>query len=204
MSPMLGFLTVVIPDLLIAKGDLHTCDLYLLKDRIAHILNRAGLNEMLVIGGIDFALTVWTKAGITAWQPHLHGIVCCPMGLAEAEALLSQHLKGTVLVAKPVDLQPITWNLRTRPARLSITHKFGRDGSTQFDVSKARQSTPHDGISGRRIVGPGEIAAEPSDLVEVVRERSPPGLLLRHVLHEMIEQADLGLGQRESRWCIRV
>ena len=96
------------------------------------------------------------------------------------------------------------WNQRTRPVKLSITHKFGRDGSTQFDVSKARQSTPHDGISGRRIVGPGEIAAEPSDLVEVVRERSPPGLLLRHVLHEMIEQADLGLGQRESRWCIRV
>jgi transposase len=51
----------------------------------------------------------------------------------------------------------------TRPVPLSITHKFHSDHCAQGDVSKPWQTSPHDGISGRRIVGTSEIAAEPSD-----------------------------------------
>jgi hypothetical protein len=59
--------------------------------------------------------------------------------------------------------------LRTRPAKLSITHKFHSDRRTQRDVSEARHSTPHDGISGRRIVGTRKITAEPRDFDQIVR-----------------------------------
>jgi hypothetical protein len=56
--------------------------------------------------------------------------------------------------------------------RLSITHKFHSDRRTQRDVSEARHSAPHDGISGRRIVGTCKITAEPRDLDQVVGSRS--------------------------------
>jgi SRSO17 transposase len=64
--------------------------------------------------------------------------------------------------------EPVHYWLCTLPANLSITHNNCADRSAQSDVGEARQSTPHDGISGRRIAGTCKIAAEPSDLDQVV------------------------------------
>src|SRR5260370_33812401 len=93
----------------------------------------------------------------------------------------------------------VRWINCTPPPRLSITHKFCSEGGAQRDVSETRQSAPHDGIPGRRIIGAGEIAAEPGDLGQVMRERSSSERLLISILHEIIEQADLMRGQCESR-----
>lgn len=120
MNPMLGFLTLVLPDLLIPPGRLHTFNPRAFKDRIAHILDRAGLGLLAVVGGIDFALTVWTERGLTYWQPHLHAIIWCPMGVAAAEAIFRQHVQISELVDKPVDLRPIT---RTLPKLTGYTLK---------------------------------------------------------------------------------
>ena len=57
----------------------------------------------------------------------------------------------------------------TYPVSLSITHNCHPDDGAQLDVSEARQSAPHDGIAGRRIVGAGEITAQPGDFDKVVR-----------------------------------
>ncbi len=39
---------------------------------------------------------------------------------------------------------------------------------TDFDVGEARPPAPHDNVSGRRVMGAGEIAAEPRDLGQIV------------------------------------
>lgn len=107
-SSQLGFLTFVLPDLFIRPDTLHTFNPRSFKDRIAHVLNRAGLGNVAVVGGIDFALTVVKALGAAHWQPHLHAIMWCPMGVAEAEATLQQHVKISDLVDKPIVIRPLT------------------------------------------------------------------------------------------------
>ncbi len=51
-----------------------------------------------------------------------------------------------------------------RPVTLSITRNSRPDDGAQLNVGKAGQAAPHDRIAGRRIVGAGEITAEPCDL----------------------------------------
>ena len=52
--------------------------------------------------------------------------------------------------------------------RLSITHNFCSDDGAQSDIRQARHPTPHDCITGRRIAGTREIAAEPGDFGQVM------------------------------------
>lgn len=111
MNPNLVFLTIVLADVLIAPGDLHTFDPRAFKDRIAHLLDRAGLGYLPAVGGIDFALTFWRAQGLTYWQPHLHAIIWCPMGVIAAETMLQQHAKISELVDRTIDLRPITGTL---------------------------------------------------------------------------------------------
>src|SRR5205823_2201898 len=66
--------------------------------------------------------------------------------------------------------------------RLSITHNFSPDHRSERDVGEARYPAPHDGVTGRWIAGAGEIAAEPGDLGQIVRERLPSSLRL--IVHE--------------------
>jgi hypothetical protein len=40
-------------------------------------------------------------------------------------------------------------SIRKRPTSLSITHNFCADGGAQFDISHARQPSPHDHIARR-------------------------------------------------------
>lgn len=112
MTPNLVFLTIVLADVLILPGELHTFDPRAFKDRIAHLLDRAGLGNLPVVGGIDFALTFWRDRNLTFWQPHLHVVIWCPMGVAAADAMLLQHVKISELVDKPIDLRPVTRTLR--------------------------------------------------------------------------------------------
>jgi hypothetical protein len=53
---------------------------------------------------------------------------------------------------------------------LSITHKSGSEGCTEFDIGEAREAAPQDHGAGRRILGAGKIAAEPGDLGQIVRQ----------------------------------
>jgi len=105
-----GFLTFLFPDVLIMRGELEDFSLTNFKDRIAKHFYRAGLQDMQVAGGIDIALTVF-RDGITAWQPHLHATVWCPLGLAETLKILRDHTKASKRVPNPVDLQPLTDNI---------------------------------------------------------------------------------------------
>lgn len=50
------------------------------------------------------------------------------------------------------------------PVKLSITDKFSSDHDTSRYVGETAQPAPHDGITGWRIAGAGEITAEPRDL----------------------------------------
>jgi hypothetical protein len=50
--------------------------------------------------------------------------------------------------------------------RLSITHNCGKR-CAEFDIGQSGETTPHHDISGWRIAGSGEVAAEPGYLREV-------------------------------------
>jgi hypothetical protein len=56
-------------------------------------------------------------------------------------------------------------------AALSITHKPHAEGGAQSDIGEAREAAPHDHVAGRRILGAGEITAEPGDLGQIVCQR---------------------------------
>jgi Sel1 repeat len=106
-----GLLTLVFSDVLIARGQLRRFDLSNFKDRIAQHLRRAGLGRLQTVGGIDFSLTAWTKQGVTAWQPHLHAMVWCQMGIEETAQILREHTRTSALVGEPVNLTPVTGDL---------------------------------------------------------------------------------------------
>ncbi len=55
-----------------------------------------------------------------------------------------------------------------RTVNLSITHKSGGGDGSGFDVDQAREAFPYGHVSGRRIAGPCEVAAEPRDLDKIV------------------------------------
>ena len=52
---------------------------------------------------------------------------------------------------------------------------FDLQGRTEGDVVQSREPAPHDDVARRRILGAGEIAAEPGDLDEVERDRPAAG-----------------------------
>jgi hypothetical protein len=85
-------------------------------------------------------------------------------------AFIQEALRGPGLAVKDVrlhkerltviaDQRIVQGGLR----RLSITHNFTRHGGAEFNISEARQPAPHYSISGWRVIGSGEIAAEPSN-----------------------------------------
>ena len=55
-----------------------------------------------------------------------------------------------------------------RPARLSITHKFG-GVETEFDIGEPGDAAPHDSVAGGRITAPGEVAAKSGYFDDVYR-----------------------------------
>ena len=61
---------------------------------------------------------------------------------------------------------------RKRSAKLSITHKVSLEGGPEGNVVQPGEAAPHDDVAWRRVLGTGEIAAEPGDLDEIERESS--------------------------------
>lgn len=76
----LAFFTYIPPFSRVTEGELAQLDLDALKDRIARTLERRGLAEHPMLGGIDFSLNNTTTEGVRYWQPHLHAMVLCLRG----------------------------------------------------------------------------------------------------------------------------
>src|ERR1700692_1445869 len=54
---------------------------------------------------------------------------------------------------------------------LSITHKLSTEYEAVLDICEARESSPHDGVSWRRVFCSSEIASEASEFSQVEGER---------------------------------
>src|SRR5271163_4793206 len=54
---------------------------------------------------------------------------------------------------------------------LSITHKLSTEDKSQLDICEAREASPHDEVSWRRILCASQIASETSELSQVEGER---------------------------------
>lgn len=54
---------------------------------------------------------------------------------------------------------------------LSITHKLSTEDKSELDICEAREASPHDEISWRRIFCASQITSEASELSQVEGER---------------------------------
>jgi hypothetical protein len=110
--------------------------------------------------------------------------------LAAAPALRSA-LRGGAAVGrkKPsVDDHPGTY-------RLLITHIFSSQSGAQCDVGEAGYPTPHDNISGRRIIFAREIATKARNLDQVGAKSFAVWRCLAFIVDELVKQVDFCFGQ---------
>ncbi len=63
---------------------------------------------------------------------------------------------------------------------------------------------PHDDVSGRRILGAGEMTAEPGDLGQIERERPGCGRMVSWVGNQAIEDARFELAEHEDGFEVRL
>lgn len=63
---------------------------------------------------------------------------------------------------------------RKRPVLLSITHKFCPKDEAKLDICHTCESSPHDGVAGRRVFGASQVSSESSQLDEEERNRTLP------------------------------
>jgi hypothetical protein len=126
-----------------------------IKDEIEELLFacRQDLFRDLSVVFIDTTTLSFAGAGGATLSMRGHSKEHCPD--------LKQMVLGMVIDADG----------RTRPVRLSITHKSGTDCRAECNVGEPREAAPHDHVAGRRISGPHEIAAQPGDPGEIVGER---------------------------------
>jgi len=79
--------------------------------------------------------------------------------------------------------------------KLSITHISDcSDLGANFDVSQSRETAPDDYISGCRISGPRQIAAQSCEFDEVESKGSRSTPSMADVAHHSVEQCDLSIG----------
>ena len=57
--------------------------------------------------------------------------------------------------------------LRKRRLWLSITHKLGSEDEAELDICEACETSPHDGVSRRRVFCTCQVAPEPSEFGEI-------------------------------------
>ena len=50
---------------------------------------------------------------------------------------------------------------------LSITHKLGSEDEAELDICEACETSPHDGVSRRRVFCACQVAPEPSEFGEI-------------------------------------
>ena len=114
------------------------------------------------------------RAGITkhiTWRCFRHTFSTLLVGSGEdiktAQSLL-RHANPNI--THGIYAHAIDQNKRKRGFDLSITHKLSTESGSEFDVYQTRQASPHDHVSGWRVVGPGQIAAELRDLGQICGE----------------------------------
>jgi len=56
---------------------------------------------------------------------------------------------------------------RKRAGFLSITHKLGSEDEAELDICEACETSPHDGVSRRRVFCTCQVAPEPSEFGEI-------------------------------------
>lgn len=97
----IAFLTLILPFTRVPEGRLSKVDVSLLKDRIAHILDRLGLGDCWLFGGVDFSLNGPDPADSKwYWQPHLHAMVLCPRGLRSFRTKIKKLPNGDPSIPK--------------------------------------------------------------------------------------------------------
>ena len=57
--------------------------------------------------------------------------------------------------------------LSKRPVWLLITHKLGSEDEAELDICEACETSPHDGVSRRRVFCACQVAPEPSEFGEI-------------------------------------
>jgi hypothetical protein len=57
---------------------------------------------------------------------------------------------------------------KTTEDHLSITHKLGSEDEAELDICEACETSPHDGVSRRRVFCACQVAPEPSEFVFAV------------------------------------
>jgi hypothetical protein len=103
----LWFVTLVPGDVRVAKGELEEFEPKRLTERVKRQMQRAGLGEITMVGGVDVS---WEEDGDGesegVWQPHLHMIVAGCSGKAIKE-VLDRHYARTAEVPQPRKVQEV-------------------------------------------------------------------------------------------------
>jgi len=82
-------------------------------------------------------------------------------------------------------------NGRKPPPSLSITHIMcPRDFGSKLDIGETGEAAPYDRISGRWIIHPGEVPAEPGEFGDVEYQRARYGLPVSGGSDQMVQQKD--------------
>jgi hypothetical protein len=115
----LSFVTLIPGDLRVAKGELEGFEPKRFTERVKRQMQRAGLSEITVVGGVDVS---WEEDGDGesegVWQPHLHMIVAGCSG-EEIKKVLDRHYPRTPEVREPVDTPEVKDPVR----QFSYCHK---------------------------------------------------------------------------------
>ena len=85
-------------------------------------------------------------------QPFAGMSIYCPIGVADRPE--------TEVVGPTVHHLIELRCHRKRPVLLSITHKLSAEDEAELDVCEAGESSPHDGVSWRRVFGASEVASK--------------------------------------------
>lgn len=103
----LSFVTLIPPDVRLPQGELEGFRPRRLSERVKRQWQRAGLGEILVMGGVDMS---WEEDGSGegegVWQPHLHMIVGGCSGSA-IKKVLARHWPPTAEVPRPLKVQSV-------------------------------------------------------------------------------------------------
>lgn len=81
-----------------------------------------------------------------------------------------------------------------RPVSFSITHNLGSQLEAEQDVVEPGEPAPDDRIAARRVVRPGQVAAQLGHRQQLVGDR--PLDTLRRTVRDAIQEGDLGRGER--------
>lgn len=108
MNGELGYLTYI-PAETLPSGKLGELDLRDFKDLLAKHINRAGLRNVLLVGGVDISFNVQQSLlSEEYWQPHLHAVGHFPEGRKRSSEMLSGYLGKYRSAYRPILIKPLS------------------------------------------------------------------------------------------------